>query len=743
MVALLAVPAMAMGQGVFSKARPPVITVSPEATAQERLAARELADHLGQMLGLKLTPRDEASPPPDSITVSLAKRHGLQGDLGPEDVRLLHRDGRLYVLGGGPRGVIYAVNRLLHRQGVRWWTPWATQVPKRARLDFGKLDVLERPRFESRDPFWFHAFDRDWARRNGSNSMHARLTDEDGGKIGYAGFVHTFFALVPPEPHFKNHPEWFSLVGGVRKADGAQLCTSNPELRKFLVERVRERLRAEPSARIVSVSQNDWYGACECGPCKALNDAEGSPAAAVLDLANHAADQIREEFPDVAVDTLAYQYTRKAPRSMRPRPNVIVRLCSIECDFSKPLTDPANKAFAQDLVDWSRLTQRLYVWNYVTNFPNYVMPFPNWEVIGPNQRFFAQNGVKGLFEQGAYQSFGASMAEMHAWVQAQLLWNPDQDDRALRREFLRGYYGPAAPPIERYLDRLATAARLHPMTIWAGPNAPFFDAKTVLEAEQLWQKAEKAVERDADLRWRVRQGQLAIRYVVLSRWVPLRQEAHRQKLRWPLPESRKAVADAWIALATGPGPKGWSPITHMNEAGLSPARWIERFALDPEPILRTAAPALPADLRVPTGAKVVSVQDDEARLIQEGQWGEFRPDPAASDRAACRLNGGHREWAYQLPVPEAVRTGEWTVYVVVRVEPGSDAATTAFSAGVFSADLGRGLGGVTPTNAEAGSDYRTYRLTRSALTKGCYVWVAPAAGGSKAVWIDRIVFVRE
>lgn len=743
---VVAAPMVVTAQVTLSKQNPPLVVTTPNPTSQERIASEELVGHLSQILGVPCQVDSTQTPKRGAIVVGLASKWMPQADLGQEDILLKTEGGRLYVLGGGPRGVVYAVNRLLHLQGVRWWAPWASDVPKKGRIEFKNLDLKESPKFESRDPFWFHAFDRTWARRNGSNSMHARLTEEDGGKIVYSGFVHTFYPLVPPEMHFKDHPEWYSEIGGVRKVEGGQLCTTNPELRKFLVEQVRDRLRKDTSARIISVSQNDWYGACTCPACKSLDDQQGSHAGTMISLANYVADAIKEEFPMVAVDTLAYQYTRKAPKDIKPRPNVIVRLCSIECDFSKPLTDPANSSFAQDIKDWSRLTQRLYVWNYVTNFPNYMMPFPNWDVIGPNQRFFAENGVKGLFEQGAYQSFGSSMAEMHAWVQAQLLWNPFQDELALRGEFLKGYYGAAAGPIAKYMDLLAKAAKPHPMNIWVGPGAPFFDAKTVLEAEKLWSAAEQAVKGDSDRLWRVKIGRLAIRYVILSRWNGLRAEALRLGMKWPLAESRKAVADEWIALATGPGPKGWSAVTHMNESGLKPQAWIERFALDPpapELLVRESAAGLPSDIAIAQGARVISIQDSEARLFAEGDLAVTRPDPLASDKGASYLPGTHHEWAFQLGVPPEAQAGKWKAYVVVRVDAGADPNATAFTAGVYSGDLSRGLGGVTVTNAQAGSGYRSYLLATDQLSKGCYVWVAPADAGSKGVWVDRVVFVKE
>ena len=147
---------------------------------------------------------------------------------------------------------------------------------------------------------------------------------------------------------------------------------------------MKEWLRESPDAKIISVTQNDCAGACQCPNCKAIDDAEGSPAGSMLTFVNYIAEKIEPEFPDVAVDTFAYQYTRHPPKTIHPRPNVIVRLCSIECNFREPLDDPSNAAFLRDLTTWSKICHRLYVWDYVTDFANYVLPHPNWFVLGPN-----------------------------------------------------------------------------------------------------------------------------------------------------------------------------------------------------------------------------------------------------------------------------------------------------------------------------------------------------------------------
>ena len=568
-----------------------VIVVDPAAAPPELTAARELAATLRQITGAEFLVQTNSKAPTRAILVGAgeaARKAFVEvafDGLGDEELVIQTRGNRLLLAGGRPRGTLYAVSRFLQDQcGVRWWTPWASRIPKQPSLRLGHLDLREKPAFEYRESFWYPAFDADWSWRNGCNGNSSRLTPEKGGRISYKGFVHTFYPLVPPEKHFAEHPEWFSLIKDKRTTDRAQLCLTNPKLRDFTVERVKAWLRESPDAGIVSVSQNDWHGACECADCKALDDAEGTHAATMLAFVNYVAEKIEPEFPRVAVDTLAYQYTRKPPKTLKPRPNVIVRLCSIECNFREPLEHPSNAAFADDIRGWSKLCQRLYIWDYTTDFAHYVQPHPNWFTLDANLRFFHGNGVRGVFEQGAYQSHGSEMSELRAWVLAQLLWNPKQDGRVLIQEFLEGYYGPdAAPLLRRYLDLMHDASKGHNLTCYSGTDAPFLRFKPLAEAEKLWQRAEAAAANKPEFLERVRIGHLPVRYVWLSRWEKLRKECADAGAAWPLPDSRKQVADEWMAVAKGVSGKPWTKMTLLNEGGLTPEKWAARFGTDAVP----------------------------------------------------------------------------------------------------------------------------------------------------------------
>lgn len=738
---------------------PWVIVTQPGATPAERHAAEELSTALRQIIGKIFATKELTADAPESaiivgpgpLTAQLFPKVDLT-KFAAEEYVIQTEGSRLLLAGGRPRGTLYAVYRFLQDQlGARWYTPWFTYMPKRDSLTFGTLNIRGRPAFEYRDPFWFPAFDGDWAARNGSNSQSARLQEKHGGQVTYKGFVHTFYPLVPPDPYFKTHPEWFSLVNGKRVGERAQLCTTNPELRDFIVERVKAWLRESPEAGIVSVSQNDHAGTCECPRCAAVDEREGSHAGSLLELVNYVAEKIEPEFPHVLVDTLAYQYTRKAPRTIRPRRNVIIRLCSIECNFAQPLEAPSNALFARDIRDWHRLTNRLYVWDYTTDFSHYLLPFPNWYVIGPNARFYRQHGVVGLFEQGAYQSFSNEMSEMRAWVLAQLLWNPDQDDKKLVREFVEAYYGaPSAKYILDYFDLVSRAAQPYYVGIGHPDASPFLRFATMTQAEWLWQQAEEAAGGDPDRVWRVRQARLPIGYMWLSQRVGLQRECREQGAKWPIDPSRKAYAAQWLATVHAPGPPGWSPMSRMRESGQTPEEFAASVASDPdeslfESPLRNTHVADPTLLPEAERKSAIEISNRNAIIFREPDCSRLVADPKAAEGVAVRLTAGNDGGRGALEIhgaalPITAKPRHYKVYYVVRVEArdGTSGKAPAFQARIYDHLLGRYIADRFVPVADTTAGYRPYLVGTVELNSYSRLWLGHAQDPAvQAVWFDH------
>lgn len=570
----LASPALELAIDGRSQA---VIVVAPDATEPEKHAAAELAAYLEQITGATYSTSNTLRPGETALLVGpgaarLAEPGFSDQELGAEGFVIRTTKDSLTLAGGRPRGTLYAVYTFLEDQlGCRWWAPDASTIPRTATIRLDKLDTRIIPQLEYREPFWFSAFDGDWAVRNRCNGQAMRLDERRGGKHVIEGFVHTFNLLIPPDKYFKDHPEWFSELEGKRTAERSQLCLSNVPMREELVRNLKQKLEANPAATMASVSQNDWYGSCQCPKCREMDQQEESPAGTMLYFVNAVAEAIEKDFPKVAISTLAYQYTRKPPKTVRPRQNVVVWLCSIECAFNLPLTHEHNAAFRKDIEGWSGICNRLYVWDYTTNFTHYILPHPNLHVLGPNVKFFVEHNVKGLFEQGAYHTWGAEMMELRAWVLAKLLWNPKLDGEKLINEFIDGYYGPAGRHVRAYIDVIHAAAQAagQPLGCFYGGEPTFLSLQTLTRGLAELRGAEAEIINDGVLRRRVQTSQLPVLYAFLLEWDRLRHEAEQANAEWPVAPTRSALYQEFMGIAAA------ARVTHVSES--RPIGWLKEL----------------------------------------------------------------------------------------------------------------------------------------------------------------------
>ena len=328
-------------------------------------------------------------------------------------------------------------------------------------------------------------------------------------------WVHTMHRFVPAA-QLEQHPEFFAERNGVRVPD--QLCLSHPDVLRITVDSLRAMMARKPAAQYWSVSQMDNFNHCQCPQCHRTDSIEGSPSGTTIRFAN----AVAEHFPDKVISTLAYQYSRKAPKVTKPRPNVNIMLCSIEEDRSKPIasrTEPGS--FTADLGEWSGITNNIIVWDYVINFSHLLAPFPNWKVLQPNIQLFRDNGVPMVFEQGL-SSPGGEMPEFRCYLLAKLLWNPDVNIDSVRTHFTNAYYGDAGAYIDKYtrlleeeLDKSGKALTLyeHPQAHKEGYLSPANLAKY----KMLFNSAEAAVmDEDPIYQQRVEAARLPIMYAELE-----------------------------------------------------------------------------------------------------------------------------------------------------------------------------------------------------------------------------------
>ncbi len=498
------------------------IALAEDASESEKWAAEELRHWLEEVSGADFPIKKLAdSKPPRIILGYNPVVSSLTAMPAPptndEAYHYSNVGSDLIIYGGKQRGTMYGVMSFLENElGCRWYTSTANNIPKRKELIFSAFGHSEKPGIRVRNDFYYEAFDPTWAARNKMNgSMSA--PKQPGGVESYWA-VHTFYPLVPPAEFFAKHPEYYSLLDGRRVPELAQLCLSNPDVLEIIKDRIKKRMRESPEYLIYDVSQNDYYNPCQCDKCQEIVKREGSESGLMVWFVNQVAESVEKEFPDKFIGTLAYQYTRNPPTRIRPRENVVVRFCSIECCFSHDFKScPKNESFMKDLKTWSSLAPHLYIWDYVVNFGHYIMPYPNFAVLQPNIKTFQENNSIGIMEQAAYQSRGGEFAELRSYLISKLLWNPDCNTNDVIEDFMYGYYGRSGKFVKQYFDLLQS--RVKPDThIYLGtdPADQIFSDEFVRQSSAIFEEAAKYADNDEVLH-RVEMASLPVLYLKCKR----------------------------------------------------------------------------------------------------------------------------------------------------------------------------------------------------------------------------------
>ncbi|KAA3618390.1 MAG: DUF4838 domain-containing protein [Calditrichaeota bacterium] len=501
------------------------IVIGKDASESEFWAAKELQKWLNEISGADFPIKDDKTELGSNEIIVGYNKHakallGLNSipqENASETFTYRNVKANLLFLGGKQRGVMYAVFSFLENElGCRWYTPQVSSIPKRNNYIFNHLLHSESPSIRVRNDFYFEAFDPDWAARNKVNGAMG-FRKQPGGVEAYWS-VHTFYRFMPPTEFYEKHPEYYSLIDGKRIHDRAQLCLTNDDVLEIVTARLRQTMKDFPNNLIYSVSQNDWRNPCQCSNCQAIVEKEGSEAGPLVRFVNKVAERIETEFPDKFVGTLAYQYTRKPLLHTRPRENVVIRLCSIECCFAHDFKNcPENKEFLSDLEGWAEISPHLYIWDYVVNFSHYILPYPNFNVLQSNIKTFKANKAIGIMEQGAYQSRGGEFAELRAWVIAKLLWNDNANVDEVIDDFMYGYYGRSGQFVREYLnllhDQVTEETHIH---LGLRPDDILFTDQFIREAGKIFDRAETVAENDL-VRQRVELARLPLLYLKCKR----------------------------------------------------------------------------------------------------------------------------------------------------------------------------------------------------------------------------------
>lgn len=475
------------------------------ASEPEYKAALTLQEYIFKISGAELPLVDKSSQTVNipKIYVGNIKEEPLQ----QQEISIKTKNKNIYISGGSSDALTNAVFEFLENNlGCKWYAPNAAHIPVSETIRLNPINFTYTPDIITRTVHSRLFYE------NEEFAKQHKVTTEAFPYYVPAAKVHTFNKFMPEEVFYKSHPEYYALRGEKRLP--TQLCLTNRTVLEIVKDSVAALFLRNPDASVISVSQDDNQQYCQCEHCNKIDTEEGSPSGTMIYFVN----SVAEAFPQKTISTLAYQHTRKPPKTS-PLKNVLITLCSIECDRSAPIAEKCTD-FADDLTEWSKLTDNIRIWDYTTQFTNFLSPFPNLHTLQPNIQLFRDNNAKWVFEQ--HSNNPSELFELRSYITAKLLWNSDQDFNTLVTEFTNGYYEGAGPFVKEYIDLIHSKIKEDGdffLFLYGDPSEAFtsyLNPELLKKYTDLFNAAAEAVADKPELVKRVKMARIGVDFAVLE-----------------------------------------------------------------------------------------------------------------------------------------------------------------------------------------------------------------------------------
>ncbi|MFT0643917.1 DUF4838 domain-containing protein [Bacteroides thetaiotaomicron] len=547
-IVFLLVSFHSLGNGfMISKNQKYIIYIKQDSPKLIHYAANEMADYLAQTTGALCKVKGVGRCANNQLVVKVEGENTLAflsntlKASAYDEYMIQIDDSGLTIEGGNARGVLYGVYAFLEDfLQCRWYSSEVRNIPFSGTTRIKPCNIRYKSPVKWREVFYYELCDSYIAgilKLNGNAQRQNeiapnRFTISGGNHAGWGYWCHSLYSMVSPSL-YNSHPEYFPEIKGRRIAPageegGTQLCLTNPDVLKLSIEKLRNVMNkpvaympiwADSTATYWSVSQMDGNGNCTCDECKYLDEYDGSPSGSILNYVN----KIANEFPDKKIATLAYIYSRKAPRYTKPASNVAIQLCAIETardGINLPIaSSPIHATFRKDMQEWKKICNDIIIWDYIIQFQNLISPFPNFSVMQDNIRFYVENNATGIFCQGNREK-GGEFAELRGYLLSKLLWNPDCDFQAHMKDFLNGYYGAAGPYLYEYIKMMEAELKKsgRRLSMDGEPESHkmgYLSEECVKKYNELFDKAEKSVWNKQEVLARVQKERMGLMYVQL------------------------------------------------------------------------------------------------------------------------------------------------------------------------------------------------------------------------------------
>ncbi|WP_268231151.1 DUF4838 domain-containing protein [Sphingobacterium sp. UT-1RO-CII-1] len=254
-------------------------------------------------------------------------------------------------------------------------------------------------------------------------------------------FDHSFFRLVPPKIFQEKNPNFYLYDG--QKA--TQLNLVDEDLRKYMVDTLTNLFRGYAHKKYWLIGQEDLgiFGKLYKSE-QTLKNFYLSESDALINFINN----IATRFPRNVIGTFAYHETLMAPKKEKPVANVLICFAPIDAYRHVAIYEGINKSYGDELVKWSKLSDNLMVWDYLSNYSSPTSFYPSLLTIKENLVFYKKLNVKSIYLESINSDL-EPLSELLTFVAIKIIWGDNRLVKDIVREFCQKYYGEAAEEVEK------------------------------------------------------------------------------------------------------------------------------------------------------------------------------------------------------------------------------------------------------------------------------------------------------
>jgi len=439
-------------------------------------AARWLQHYLELATGAKLSIAGEETAPTGTLIsvghTQMAKRAGIGvDDLKWDGGKIVAKGDNLFLIGrdvkdsfqspdgriadGNCRAVVMFLEDVV---GIRWFLPGPEGVFIPKRRDLRVSRSLSR-RFVPAIAFSGGRFPFGSKGQWLENITPAAIANNYRNGIAATSGGHTYYAMVPKEL-FAEHPEYFALINGKRTVEGHHLCSTNPDVKRLLVEGLKKEFAR--GLDVVTLGQEDGYYRCQCENCEKLDKYRFSehlrktgiswrdfqnqilpdtPCERLFLLHKAVIDEVHKTYPKGVVLLMCYAPTAWPSKVIGNwGDNVWIEMTNQGPEYLKAWRGKAGG-----------LTGYVYWFDIQLSMGMDIHATP--DEAAEHLRFLYENGFVGFY-QFPETNFG--FAGPVIYMLGKLMGDPYLDHKALIEEYCHGVFSAAGDTMLRFYDVLYT-----------------------------------------------------------------------------------------------------------------------------------------------------------------------------------------------------------------------------------------------------------------------------------------------